>query len=284
MLPYFDQPVLVLGPMQLYAFGLVVGLAVVVGIELAVWRGRHAGIDASEVQSFAIWVVGTGFVAAHLCDALWYHPDEVLRTPEILIELTAGLSSFGGFLGAIVGALAWRLRAHRTVLPLVENTLSVFPAAWAIGRLGCTLAHDHPGIHTSAGNWLAFAYPDGPRWDLGFLEMLFSIALAAVCALLWRKPRPLGTYIALTCLAYAPVRFALDFLRLPADAEGDARYGGLTPAQWASFVLLAVGLAGLWLIRDERGRRKRAQVGGSDARCLESDRSHSTPRRRSSAA
>jgi phosphatidylglycerol:prolipoprotein diacylglycerol transferase len=160
----------------------------------------------------------------------------------------------------------------------------VFPAAWAIGRLGCTLAHDHPGIHTSASNWLAFAYPDGPRWDLGFLEMLFSIALTIATALLWRKPRPLGTYISLTCLAYAPVRFALDFLRLPAEAEGDARYAGLTPAQWASFVLLAVGLGALWLVRDERGRRKRAQVGGSDARCLESDRSHSTPRRRSSAA
>jgi phosphatidylglycerol:prolipoprotein diacylglycerol transferase len=47
------------------------------------------------------------------------------------------------------------------------------------------------------------------------------------------------------CTAYAPVRFALDFLR-ERDGSGllgaDPRYAGLTPAQWASFGLLATGI------------------------------------------
>jgi phosphatidylglycerol:prolipoprotein diacylglycerol transferase len=41
------------------------------------------------------------------------------------------------------------------------------------------------------------------------------------------------------------VRFGLDFLREGHDtiiAGGDPRYAGLTPAQWACFGLLAVGL------------------------------------------
>jgi phosphatidylglycerol:prolipoprotein diacylglycerol transferase len=47
------------------------------------------------------------------------------------------------------------------------------------------------------------------------------------------------------CVAYAPVRFLLDFLR-EQEGEGvlggDPRYGGLTPAQWGCFGLVALGL------------------------------------------
>ena len=220
--------------------------------------GQKAGLDAGAVRSFAFWIVGAGFLGAHVFDALWYHPAEVLAAPASLLELN-GFSSFGGFLGALGGAFAWRARTRREILPFIDVTLSVLPIAWAIGRLGCTVAHDHPGISTSAANPLAFAFPDGPRWDLGFLEMLFSLALSVVCVFLWRKPRPLATYVALIALTYAPVRFALDFLRAPAEADGDARYGDLTPAQWCCFLLFIVGIAAFLDIRDERGSRRRVE-------------------------
>ena len=113
-------------------------------------------------------------------------------------------------------------------------------------------------VATSAGNPLAFAFPDGPRWDLGFLEMLFSVVLSIVCVVLWRRPRPLGTYVAVTAITYAPVRFALDFLRVGPDAEGDARYGELTPAQWWCLVLFFVGIAAWIDARDAHRRMRRA--------------------------
>jgi phosphatidylglycerol:prolipoprotein diacylglycerol transferase len=39
-------------------------------------------------------------------------------------------------------------------------------------------------------------------------------------------------------LLYAPGRFLLDFLRI-----ADARYGGLTPGQWAAAAMAAAALA-----------------------------------------
>jgi phosphatidylglycerol:prolipoprotein diacylglycerol transferase len=52
------------------------------------------------------------------------------------------------------------------------------------------------------------------------------------------------------CAYYAPLRFLLDFLRErsgvaigPFTSGGDARYAGLTPAQWACFPMLALGIA-----------------------------------------
>jgi len=241
MLPYFEQPTISIGPVDLYGFGLMVALAIFSGVSLAHRRAASYGIEREELSTFVIWILVPGFLGAHVLDALWYHPHEVLEDPSWLLSL-GGLSSYGGFLGAVLGALAFRVRFRRPVLPFIDLTLSVFPIAWAFGRAGCTLAHDHPGVHTSAGNFLAFAYPDGPRWDLGFLEMLFSIALSIVVVRAWKTPRPVGFYVALTTLSYAPVRFVLDFLRTTPSDGGDARYASLTPGQWASIALFAAGL------------------------------------------
>lgn len=260
MLPYCQQPNFDLGPIPIHAFGLLVVAAIAVGTELASRRARVAGIDPDSMTSYAMWLVVPGFIGAHVFDSLWYHPREVLEDPATLLALFWGMSSFGGFVGAASGALAWRLYKREPMLPRVEVVLSVFPISWTLGRAACTVAHDHPGLPTTATNPLAFAYPDGPRWDLGFLEMLFAVALSIVCVRLWRRPRPVGTYTALVCLSYAPVRFALDFLRADANAGGDARYGNLTPAQWACFALAAVGVFALREMLDERGRRRREEA------------------------
>jgi phosphatidylglycerol---prolipoprotein diacylglyceryl transferase len=240
MLPYFDQPVLELGPLPIHAFGVMVMLGVMVGIELASWRAKATGLSTASLASFQAWILVPGFVFAHVLDALWYYPGEVLDDPTVLLDITGGLSSFGGFVGALVGALIWRARSGQPLLPHAEVTLSVFPIAWSFGRAGCTLAHDHPGMLTSTDNPLAFAYPGGARWDLGFLEMLFSIVLSAFLVRMWRKPQLPWTYVLVVCGAYAPVRFALDFLRATDVERPDARYGGLTPAQWSAVLLGAL--------------------------------------------
>lgn len=48
--------------------------------------------------------------------------------------------------------------------------------------------------------------------------------------------------MALLPLLYAPPRFMFDFLRAPVSDGGDPRYGGLTPAQYGSIVLVIVGV------------------------------------------
>jgi phosphatidylglycerol:prolipoprotein diacylglycerol transferase len=90
----------------------------------------------------------------------------------------------------------------------------------------------------------AVHHGDAPRYDLGLLEVFFTVAMAAAFAVMWRKKRPLGTYLVALCLAYPPVRFVLDFWRLGSDEGGDERYLGLTPAQWACFAFFLVGV---WL-------------------------------------
>ena len=287
LLPYVTLPELSLGflhhvpllgglvdparPPSIKPFGTLVALGVYLGSVVAMRHARERKLDLKKMNEFIFWVVGLGFVGGHVLDAIFYHPARVARDPLYLLMLWDGLSSYGGFIGAIVGAVAWRASRAQPILHFCECVNSAFPLAWVFGRSGCSVVHDHPGKVSSA--WYAVKYPGMPegvgRLDLGYLELAFTIPLAAAFLLAWRKQpeRPLGFYSGWMCVAYAPVRFVMDFFR---EGEGglvggDPRYAGLTPAQWASFGLLALGLYFLRLSKDEPAQaRMRAAIAAAE--------------------
>jgi phosphatidylglycerol---prolipoprotein diacylglyceryl transferase len=233
-------------PLSIKPFGFLVASGVIIASHLTIRRARRVGLDERVMSSFIAWVVGIGFVGGHVFDELFYYPKRLLEDPWSLLRLWDGLSSFGGFTGAVIGMLIWRARYRVRVMPYADNVMAMFPIGWAFGRMGCTTAHDHPGLLSDS--WLAVQYPGGGRFDLGLLELLITIPLAITFWFLAKKPRPWGFFIGLGCTVYAPVRFALDFLRergaVPGDIHGaiDPRYFYLTPAQWECFALLGVGI------------------------------------------
>lgn len=247
-------------PLSIKPFGALVATGVYLGAYLTLKRARRLGLSEKVMSSFIAWVVGLGFVGGHVLDEVFYYPARLVEDPWSLLRLWDGLSSFGGFTGAFIGMLIWRARYRVPALPYADNVMAMLPVGWVFGRAGCATAHDHPGVLSDS--WLAVRYPGGARFDLGLLEMLLTVPL--VIAFLWlaRKPRPWGFFAGIACTAYAPIRFALDFLRerngVPGDVHGaiDPRYFFLTPAQWECFALLGLGL---FLLRHVQGR---VAVGG----------------------
>jgi len=231
-------------PFSLKPFGTLVAIGVYVGAWLSIRHGKRLGMNERILTSFIVWVVGVGFIGGHVLDTIFYYPDRLLHDPLALVKLWEGLSSFGGFVGAAIGVFLWKWRHRVPVLPYADVVASAFPLGWVFGRTGCSVAHDHPGIHSDA--WFAVRYPDGARFDLGLYEMVLTIPLAIAFLYLMKKPRPPGFYIGVMSIAYAPSRFALDFLRIREGASADLRYFDLTPAQWACFFLLGFGVWMLW--------------------------------------
>lgn len=278
-IPGINQLIDAAHPPSIKPFGTLVALGVWIGSVVALRHARERGLSEKKMNEFIFWVVGLGFVGAHMLDAIFYHPARLARDPLYLFALWEGLSSYGGFIGAVIGAFAWRMRRREPILGFCEVVNSAFPLAWVFGRAGCASVHDHPGRLSDA--WFAVRWPQGPlgatvgRLDLGLIEMVLTIPLAVAFLILWRrKPaRPLGFYTGIMCTAYAPVRFFLDFLRederdlmnrVPGSvAGGDPRYGGLTPAQWACFGLLALGLyfLRLWYVGLKEPRAEGAGEG-----------------------
>jgi phosphatidylglycerol---prolipoprotein diacylglyceryl transferase len=240
-------------PPVVHLFAALVAFATIVGSLVTLQRAAERGLHQTVYHEFILWSVGTGFVFGHLVDAIFYHPDLVADDPWFLVKIWNGLSSYGGFIGAIVGAFAWGWYRNRKILEYCDINCSVFPLAWIFGRMGCALVHDHPGALSNA--WYAVRYPADQlvppyqgRIDLGLVELVLTIPLAYACHWLWKRKvqRPVGFYVGVTLTAYAPVRFLLDFLRTePSDVASsivaDPRYFHLTPAQWISFATLALG-------------------------------------------
>lgn len=248
-IPYFEQPTLRLGPLSIRAFGALVAMAIIVGAEIINRRALAERLSLEKARRLTWWIALPGFIVAHVFDRLVYHPAEWVQDPLSIFWIWKSLSSFGGFIGAVLGAgmFARRHMTKHEIWRYLDVIAYGFVFGWILGRLGCTLAYDHPGRETTS--FLAQYYSDGkPRFNLGMIEAAYFVPLSVTFYALGRKRRPTGFYLGLLCLLYAPFRFFLDFARFV-----DVRYLGLTPAQWGSLIVIAVGIG---IIRRVEGTDK----------------------------
>lgn len=238
MIPYFEQAHVSIGPITVHGFGVLVALAVLVGAAVIRKRATTETLDPAIAQRLTTWILIGGFAGAHLVDRFVYFPAETLADPVTILRVWEGLSSFGGFLGAIAAIVLFTRKHHLDPLWRYLDVIAyAFPFGWIFGRLGCFVAYDHPGSPTRF--FLGQEYRDGiVRHNLGFEEALYTILIAFVFALVGRRRRAPGFFVGWLAVLYAPFRFALDFLR-----QIDVRYLGLTPGQYSSILVLLVGAA-----------------------------------------
>jgi phosphatidylglycerol:prolipoprotein diacylglycerol transferase len=85
------------------------------------------------------------------------------------------------------------------------------------------------------------SFPGGARHDLGLYDALLLGAITAALFALSRRKKLAGRLLPLLALLYSVGRFFLDFLRATDVAYSDARYFGLTPAQYVCMALFAYG-------------------------------------------
>ncbi len=246
--PYIDATIIELdvpgfGVLPLAWFGVLVATGVLVGSWIAEKQGEKMGLDKYDMRWLSTRTVIGGFVISHVFDTIAYHPEVLLEEPERLLYIWAGLSSFGGFLGAAI-TFWWLTRKEKLPALAFADAIALGLApAWIFGRAGCYTAHDHPGSFTDF--FLAVPYPDGTRHDLGLYEGIVTVFLTIGLWAYARKRRGPGALVAFLAIIYAPTRFALDFLRATDVDQADPRYVGLTPGQWASVACLVFGI---WLL------------------------------------
>lgn len=270
MLPLVTLDAAKIAPLQPY--GACCALGFFVGDWFLMKLAMRRGFDRADFRVLTILLGVLGWLFAWGVDVVFYDP-AISGGSRFTMQ---GFSSTGAIVGATIGALLWsrfdfrkgltRREAPLPFLPISEVVLAVWPIAFAFGRLGCSLIHDHVGKAVwpgTIGSLFAVGFPReagdgvhrmfGPfhvitggsdlRYDLGLLEFIVLAALAIGFARMWHKDVKMGTYTIVSCLVYGPIRFVLDFLRAGVGPTGEVRHGGLTFAQYWSLGVIALGIA-----------------------------------------
>ena len=267
----------------IHGFGILVALGFWVGSNVGMAKAKRDGMDPQIMYKHVVWVVLSTFIGGHIGHLVMY--EGIPEDPLEWFKVWQGLSSTGGIVTSIVVSILFFRKHKVNVLAYGDIAIYAFAVGWTLGRLGCFVAHDHPGIVSDF--WLAVQPATDPIrivngvktihsmcpeadatkacLDLGLIEAIWSGLTALWFWWLDKKPRFPGFFIAVIAISYGIFRFFSDFLRHPST---DTRYlidllpgGGWTPAQFFCLLLPIAGGILWWIQKDKPPARVAVATG-----------------------
>ena len=251
-IPFFELRVFevnlpLIGALPIDPWATLVCMGFVAGLEVARARCVQLGLDVRDIVDGSVVTVLTGFFIGHVFTVLAYYPER-LTTDGIwaILRVWQGFSSTGGFIGAVIGSAVFFNYVRKVDYWRHADVITYgFPVGWFLGRVGCGVVHDHIGALTNFPLGMEFPnshYAAGVRHELGLYEAAYMLPVAALFFYLGRQDRVPGFFLCLFAVLYAPFRFLMDFLRNSDLTYQDARYLGLTPAQYGMIVMFLAGI------------------------------------------
>ncbi|MDP3244926.1 MAG: HAD-IA family hydrolase [bacterium] len=236
-----------LGPLSVYPWGVFVSAGFLFGLAAAFWFLKKHKAGAERIFDLLFWIILSAFVGSRLFHVLFYEPVYFLQHPEEIWQVwQGGLSSFGGILGGVLAGLIYLRKSRLNFWRYVDALAFAFPLGWILGRLGCFFTHQHLGVKSRF--FLSVLASDGQRLEMSMIEAVIALLIFLLFMRLVRRTRPRGLYVAALAVFYGGARFVLDFFRSFDLPSSDARYLGLTPAQYVSAILFVFGAVLAWKI------------------------------------
>ena len=240
-----------LGPFVLHTYGVILAVGFLVGLFVAAWQAKKAGLDAARISDLAVYVLIAGLLGAKLMLlAVDWPTYSKMGSREILWAfLQSGGVFYGGLVGGLLMAFWFARRSHLPLWPTADVLAPGVVIGQSIGRLGCFAAGCCWG-KTATVPWAVtftdvevartIGTPlDTPLHPSQVYESLLTLLIFVV--LIWLAPRKkFQGQVTLTYLVlYSIARFSLEYYR------GDAGRGFIGPlsiSQWVAIVLvLAAG-------------------------------------------
>jgi phosphatidylglycerol:prolipoprotein diacylglycerol transferase len=258
-----------LGGFTIYAYGVLLAAAYLLGLQFALMRARARGLDGQRVMDLGIWIIISALVGAKLLLFIVDFRRYTSHPRDLMELLRSGGVFYGGLIAAVVVALLY-LRRHR--LPLWTTT-DVFAPGIAlghvIGRLGCLMAgccfgrpasvpwaitFRDPAAMANVGTPLGVPLHPTQLYEAGAEALILACLLAFE-----RRGRPFpGRTFWSYMLLYGVSRFVIEFYR------GDSRgmvFDVLSTSQFVSVILVPLAIVMLVVLgrRPDPSRQAAAQ-------------------------
>jgi phosphatidylglycerol:prolipoprotein diacylglycerol transferase len=262
--------------------GLFTALGVVVGVFMAAFLARRAGIDEDTIYNMALFLVIGGIIGARALYVLEHFGDFQDDPAEVFAIQTGGISIYGALFGGTLGAVAyaaWRRLPRWGAMADAAAIGAIL--GMAVGRVGCLINGDIFGRATDWSIGLVYTHSDSPSYyalpaelaqhPVTAYEIAGDLAIFALLLFVLRRVfKRDGMIFFAWVFLYAALRFGVSFLR-GSDIDGvwvgdDLVAGGLRTAQLIALAMMVLApLAAAYVLtrrgpaRAERRRLARAE-------------------------
>jgi len=182
-------------------YGIIVALSVFIGVFYIYYHLKKEKISDKNILLYFVMYIFFAFVMGKMFTV-------VASNGEVNI-LNAGLSSYGGLIGVVIGSIIFE-----KILPcknkIIKYTILSLPLVYGISKIACFITGCCYGIpYNGFGNVI---YPDGlniPLFPVQIVETIFFLIMFIVC----NKFKNNKNIIYITLLLVSITKFSLDFLR-----------------------------------------------------------------------
>ena len=134
LLSVIDPVAISIGPIKIYWYGIIIALAMLIGISLATKEAQKLGLEEDTMVDMALWAIPIGFIGARLYYVLFKWDYYIQNPSEIIAIWNGGIAIYGGL---IAGGLAvyWFARRKKMTLTLLLDILA--PSVLLAQSIGC---------------------------------------------------------------------------------------------------------------------------------------------------
>jgi phosphatidylglycerol:prolipoprotein diacylglycerol transferase len=280
-----DPEIFEIAGLEITWHGLFTALGVVVGVLVAAFLARRAGIDDDTIYNMALFLVVGGIIGARVLYVLEHLGDFQDDPTEVFAIQTGGISIYGALIGGTLGAAAyaaWRRLPRWGTMADVAAIGAIL--GMAVGRIGCLVNGDIFGRSTDWAIGVVYTHSDSPAYPIysatspelaqhpvTVYEILGDLLIFALLLFVLRRfVKRDGMIFFAWAFLYAAMRFGVSFLR-GTDIGGywygdDLVLGGLRVAQLIALAVMVLTPLAVAYVLTRRGparaeRRRLARAG-----------------------
>ena len=255
-----------IGPVEVHSYGTLLMVGFVAAILLARREARRVGFSPDLPLDLGVWVLVGGVVFARgLYAALNWGSYAAHPAAVLYVWREPGLSFYGGLAGGVLAGLVFAWRQSVSFWKLTDMAAPAVALGYGIARFGCLLNGCCYGVPTTLPWGLRFPlFPDSmittdPSHPTQIYASLGSLVILVLLLRMHTGLKGRGQLFLLYLMLYAVMRAAVEVLRKGVTAR--VLFDGVTEAQFASAVILALALVG-FIIRGRQASGEPAPDGG----------------------
>ncbi len=266
-----------IGPLTIYSYGLMLGLAFITASFLLTKELKRKSLDPNLASTITLLAVVCGIVGAKLFH-IFENWNYFLRSPIDTLFSAGGLTFYGGFILATIVIIIYLGSKKIKVLSITDAAAPGLMIGYGIARIGCHLSGDGDyGVPTDLPWAMSYengtyppsvAFRDFPEIVAKFgvngivpdnilvhpAPLYELIAAIVIFLILWKLRTKLlvNGKLFMTYLVFSGLeRFFIEFIRINKRV-----ILGLSEAQIISIVLMLIGIGGLFYLNSKKSGKE----------------------------